>query len=736
MKTRAAVATVILVIATSDAAAAIRVTRDGESVHDAEICYYAAAGIDNPFVQQFASSVVTCSPTLPAGLWNVFARQDSRFISAHVVLVDSRKPIPDVELRLEPAATLTLPRSGAAYLTDTVSVFPGTLVPAERDLVPLLVENRKIVGVGSPVRLRAGESKRIAAFESRALVTWVSIAPADLQALRTARKPQPPAVVANKRVKPVNPLTGTVNLENALQIFRGLAVGDVTLDLSGVPWKRQQLRVTQTKNVVTTDEPLRLIPSSSLTLDWYAATNLTDLALHVIGDCKEASAKNTKTLTLALLRCKGIDRDNCAALAQKEIAPSERSGRVTFGDLDPASYVVEFRYRDLPPLRRTVMVKKFDETVERFPIEYATLFGKVTVGGQEPTAPIKIDFDWNGPQRAITDGHGEYFAVIEKPLAKDRVIRLRTCDGTIDASYIVDRDLAPNSRFDIDLPSNKLVVEAVDAKSGAPVAGARVRYGAFRSEEMSSTYYFRLAIEGDAPAHTGSDGRYTVENLSPEKTIHLCLEHDDYERTCPDTFRMTSTETKSVRVAMEPRNAFRGQIRAPQPIAGGQIYWYSDDGQQTESVPVKEDGSFRFNRGHGPNEVLAFVSANLPLLAIRQPSSDPLEIAFPALPVRSFEVTVSEDVHQTEAIVTIAIGDLIVPYPAFSQHLALHGSTLVLRNRGPLLVPDILEAAPISVLLGPPPSTVTPSRNDLFRLPQYRGVPRKPVTGPAVVFGR
>ena len=80
--------------------------------------------------------------------------------------------------------------------------------------------------------------------------------------------------------------------------------------------------------------------------------------------------------------------------------------------------------------------------------------------------------------------------------------------------------------------------------------------------------------------------------------------------------------------------------------------------------------------------------------------------------------------------------DLIVPYPAFSQHLALHGSMLDLRNRGPLLVPDILETGPISVLLGPPPSTVTPSRNDLFRLPQYRGAPRKPVTGPVVVFGR
>jgi hypothetical protein len=152
---------------------------------------------------------------------------------------------------------------------------------------------------------------------------------------------------------------------------------------------------------------------------------------------------------------------------------------------------------------------------------------------------------------------------------------------------------------------------------------------------------------------------------------------------------------------------------------------------------VKEDGSFRFNREHRPEEVLVVVSINRPLYMQRQPmmlTADSLDIPIPAAPVRHFEVETSEATAQTDAIVTIAIGDLVVPYPAFSQHLALHGSMLVLRNRGPLLIPDILETAPISVLLGPPPSAVAPSRNDLFRLPQYRGVPRKIVNGPVVVF--
>ncbi len=736
MTARTAIATLVFVIVTSPAMGAIRVTRNGEPALRAQLCYYAVAGTGNPFAQQFASADVKCSATLQPGHWNVYAREADQFISARTVLSD----VPDAELRLEPAATIELPAAGGAYLTDTVSFFPGTgriLVPAERDVLPLLVDKKKIVGIGPIVHLRAGETKRVDVFTSRALVTWLSIAPADLEALRTARKRRPPNIVANKKIKPVNAITGTINIDKALQIFSNLPAGDVAIDLGGVPWKSQQLRATQENRVVTIDEPLRLSPASSALIDWYTTSDLASLADRLISDCKKTKSKDATTFSLSLLKCSGADRDQCATVKENGVSINERSGRVLFDDLNPSQYILEFRYRNLPPLRKAITVGKFDQAVERFPIDYATLLGRVTIGGKDPDSTMRIDFDWNGPKTAVTDAHGEYFAAIEKPPAKDRVIRVRKCDGGLDAQYIVDRDIAPNSRLDIDLPSNKALIEAVDAKTGGPVSGARVRYGAFRGEEMSSTYYFRLAIENDAPARTDQDGHYAVENISPDKTIHVCLEHDDYERTCPDTFKLTSNETKTLRVPMQPRSAFRGRVITPQAIASGQIYWYSPDGQETEQVPVKDDGSFRFNREHRPEEVLVVVSINLPLYIQRQPMMlpvDSLDITIPAAPVRRFEVQTSEETSQADAIVTIAIGDLIVPYPAFSQHLALHGSTLVLRNRGPLLIPDILETGPISVLLGPPPSAVAPSRNDLFRLPQYRGIPRKIVGGPLVVF--
>jgi len=56
-----------------------------------------------------------------------------------------------------------------------------------------------------------------------------------------------------------------------------------------------------------------------------------------------------------------------------------------------------------------------------------------------------------------------------------------------------------------------------------------------------------------------------------------------------------------------------------------------------------------------------------------------------------------------------------------------------------LLVPDILQTGPISVILGPPVDQVTPAMRmiDLFRLPQFRGLPRKPSGGEgSVVFAR
>src|SRR3954451_9151605 len=172
-----AVALAILVAATADAA--IRVTANGEAASGAEICGFRAPSAETPFKQLLSSNEIVCG-TLPPGLWNVFARRGTSQISARTVLIDTRVALPDIELRLEPAASVVFSQKhGVVYVTDSVSAFPAgsdgvALVPPDRDLLPLLAHDGAPVAVGEPMRLTNG-ARANAAFgpdASRAVATW------------------------------------------------------------------------------------------------------------------------------------------------------------------------------------------------------------------------------------------------------------------------------------------------------------------------------------------------------------------------------------------------------------------------------------------------------------------------------------------------------------------------------------------------------------------------------------
>src|SRR5258708_33807603 len=94
------IALAILIAAHADAA--IRVTLNGEAAVAAEVCGFRAPSAETPLKQLLSSNEIVCG-TLPPGLWNVFARRGTSQSSARTVLIDTRQPLPDVEVRLEPA---------------------------------------------------------------------------------------------------------------------------------------------------------------------------------------------------------------------------------------------------------------------------------------------------------------------------------------------------------------------------------------------------------------------------------------------------------------------------------------------------------------------------------------------------------------------------------------------------------------------------------------------------------
>src|SRR4051794_3820635 len=756
------IALAILVAASADAA--IRVTVNGEPASGAGICGFRAPSAETPFKQLLSSNEIACG-TLSPGLWNVFARRGTSQISARTVLIDTRLPPPEVELRLEPAESVAFSKGthGVIYVTDSVSAFPAgsdgvALVPAERDLLPLLARDGAPAAVGEPMRLATG-ARANAVFgpdASHAVATWLSITPADLAAVSAARRKQPPQIaakIARGAVPVLNPLHGTIVIDRAMQFLR-VPAGASTLELSGTPWKRQLVAVNvPASGIAVTPTPLQLIPTSSAIVKWAARRDLTALASDRTPPCagpKEPKAAPAKP-ALSLLSCRGyqpvqalqlLDRDQCTVVGSRDWPAPQRNGEVAFENLDAGNYVVEFTFAALPPIRQSLRLGRFDQEDLSINVDYTTLWGRVTVGGEKVPSPVRVSFDF--PYAVYTNEDGDYTAVLYRPLLAERVVFLRSCDGRVDGEQIVDRDVLPNSRYDIDLPANRVTVEAADADSNAPVAGARVRYGAFRTEEMSSFYYYRLAVAPDdqgniVALHTDSNGRYVIRNLPPDKKLRVCLEHEDYEKACAESMQLTSTQEKTLRIAMKPKNGFAGRIEGANGVMAGQLYWYSSDGRETEKTSVKTDGTFRFNVRHEPGEAAVFVSANLPLFAFPQPflgEREPMNVTMPPAPSRTFDVSIGEGRRQENAIITIEIGGLVVPYPPFAQHLALHGSRLDIRNRGPLLVPDILQTGAISVILGPPLDQVTPAMHliDLFRLPQFRALPRKPVGGDANVI--
>jgi hypothetical protein len=619
------------------------VTYQGKPVAGAEVCATRAGDLASPVTRFLTGGTPLCSPAkdevrLPPGQWNVWARSGTELMSDTAIVADGKPH----ELVVKEVARYQLPVARPAtgngqLATHVYVVSTGVILPIT-DAVPAT----RVV----PLIVVAGEIRAIGT---------------PVVADKPVRFEFPPdAEGKGSVVVPVSPISSAdVTLagakqraDSALLFFRGVPAGAQQVAFAGV-----QKAVKVEAGKVAVADPIVARPK--LRIHWWTLMTLTARA------------------TLELLDCPA----RCNVVGTAMLPAGEVKGVVELPGVRPGNYRVRVTHPGLPPFTANIDIPPDDVNLE---IRYIVFSGKVTRGGE----PLHVRlFD------TVTDPKtGEYTAVVAA-LPKPP-ITLQPVEGGRTITVVPDAAPVENARYDIDVPDNRLTIRVVDADSRAPVESASVTMAVLEEGKDEAAH-----LSGPA-GMTDADGRLVIDSAVANKRLQICAKRNDYENACADRFRLGSDAEKTIEIALSKATIRHGRVVLPGPQQFASIAWYSPDGRLTETAQVKEDGTFDFQRTHLPGEIVTYASANQPFIALRQPplgAGDVFEIRpAPGARVRGFQVSAGQP-----AFFTIALGDMIVPQNAFAAHLGRHGAQPSLQPGWASNVPDIVESAPIRVILIP-----------------------------------
>ena len=667
----AALAILLLATTTAAAAAPVRVTLDGKPVDGAEVCYFKSFG------------QVTCRAAtegVPPGDWKVFARKGAQLISDRVVSAG--------DVAVVAAAKLT--DAPFIYVPRTRSVLPvqNGLVPADTDVVPLSVTAGTISGFGPVANVRAGKTAKaefLAPREGHANVVAVILARE-----KSDTRVAPPDVIVQtgeKREKPLDALRAT-DTAPTLLFFRDVPQSGSKLVLSGKRWKTVEVAIAAKDKYLMLD-PLTATQTSKLEVSWWAPVDPAKLATKQ-SECKATDKdmpmffdkRSTEPNFVAILQACPTSQA-CKEYARRELPQDALRGSFAFEDVPAGNYEIEFHYPNLPPYWQKFDVTSEETTVLDIPLQYIAFYGKVTRGARPVHAFV---------YGAVTNPDtGEYNAVVTVLSPKANTVEVVACDGGWVYDFVPDDPPKENAAFDIDVPENRIVVEAHDRDTGAPIAHASVTFSSPR----------RFAkIE-----QTDDEGKLTISPVLKNLMLHVCGNHPDYSESCAPDFKMEDTTDKTVRLDLAKVHIHQGRVEGGAGTMA-QIVWFSPQTSMlTELIRgFKEDGSFTYKNDHAAGEIVVLTAADRPLYAFVQPPLDAdavFEIARPSAPVRTFTVTLA-DTAKEYAWPALMIGNVIVPQNAVMWHLSprLH-SVRPLFPGNSVVISDVLETGPIKVLLVP-----------------------------------
>jgi hypothetical protein len=707
---------------------------------ETEICRFRAGDRDDPFRRWLASSEVTCGAAnapLPEGLWNVFARGGGT-LSRPLLFEGTVDP---TLLPLNPAAMLTvkLPEKhgGVVYAPRLASAYPITgermLVPAAEELWVLVLEPSRAIASIVPVpAIEAGTERavdgRIGALPA-SVIGWVHIDEKDREALAKATGTELPiARIGARQSDPLPPLS---LLHGAFVLVRGVNAGEAQLDIGGRGWLPHRTSVkVGTRMVTTAKDPLRARPSASLIVNWTTGMDNIAALERELGSCDpfhQPPARFEIVISACAKPKRGgneVDPATCREI-RREISGTEKTyGAFTVDDIAPGTYRGELRFGKLPPISTTVQAVALQQRQMRLHMVYETLYGSVTRGGEPLEREAWLEFPdgvgfWSAKR-------GEYRAVLRSMPEADQKVDVETCNGRLRAFVITDEDARPRTRYDLDVPISTITFDVTDTFTHLRLLTPVIKY-----KIMSELYPRRVLVEDTLKIDEEKE-RQVLEGV-PERPIRITVSHPGYQKIEIPEFTVAKREQKVLDVQMMPLRGSHGRIVSPLPFENGSITWMSAIGTEVEHVELAADGTFVYEQAHEPGEIMAIVSSSHPLWVLRSPvvaARQNMEIVFPEMPRREFEVSVKNGDNRVARHIGIVVGGLLVPHTALRAHQSLREERSVVFGNLSMTLRDIGETGPIDVLYGPTVNEV-PSRGrgfDPLMLPRATEAPRVRLT--------
>lgn len=755
----------LVVIAPLSFGGAFRVmARDGSPVGDVQICRFVSGGTDSPHARYFFSSEVKCSDAtgfeLPSGEWNVFA-QGTNSLSTEVLLlsvasVDTTLVMGEAK-RVRAEAIFGKRESGrwaAMYRPSNSSSIPVSgetvLIPSEETVVPLLVIQ--------PDRSRAGEP-RLGAMPFRSVDELSARVPPHTIGWVRSEVDPPPAfeIVVRDGAKESQPLA-PVRLRSAadmpLVIFANTGAKQSVIELRGDGVATDARSIPKTTAGSYEELPFVLRHGSKVVITWSTAHDVAAIAEKPrTCDPEEAPRSEIGTWSLELLDCPGIhpDRDErfvdikqCAVLRTTGFPLSARRGSATWEKLAPGLRMVRLTYPNLAPKYGKVFVSADRDETAHVELRYFRIFGRVTKGGEPVEAVVR--FSAGDAKSDSVAGEYEAFLPLDPSMNNIQVSQCeteRSLGGADEKKrraspreayiHIPDEPPQENQRFDIEIPTNRIRVQVVDATTRLPVGGAAVGFAALLPKGPSDGAHF-----AGERGETDDEGKLDISEVATNRGLSICVRHDRYVAKCTDTpIRVGAREKYDLHVAIDPAELRQGVVRGAGPFVWGEISWFSPSGRRLEVAPLKEDGSFTYKNSHRMGEIITVIARNQPLFVTRMASDSSdrkLEIGFPLVPSVSFRVKVDGG-GKGWNLMTVRIGDLVVPLHVFGQHMRKRRLHLELTAEQPLFVPDIAATGPIRVVVAPDAYLKSRWQDDIdpFYLPDAGSLPQHVIDPNGVV---